>query len=176
MAEGSNPSIEALQAEVARLQDQLAKRSKANPLEFLGEVLAPEVLPELAVGRKLSPFTVKSRDLGMHGDGGNLWLQVTDGGRSWVFRYRWGEKQREMGLGSTAEVTLAEARGRAVICRRLVRAGIIDPISRRRTLAAAAALEDARGVDVQGCRPTIYQGARRFVEEREALRPMAFDA
>jgi len=27
------------------------------------------------------------RELGMHADGGGLFLQVTKGGRSWVYRY-----------------------------------------------------------------------------------------
>ena len=57
----------------------------------------PEVLPELAAGGKLSPLAVKTRGDGMHGDGRNLWLQVTGAGRSWVFRYRFSGKQRLSG-------------------------------------------------------------------------------
>jgi integrase len=55
---------------------------------------------------------------GRHADGGNLYLNVTASGpadsvsiaRSWVFMYRFGGKQREMGLGSLRDVPLARAR------------------------------------------------------------------
>ena len=53
------------------------------------------------------------------GDGGGLWLRIGPVGRtksapskSWVFRYRAGGKQREMGLGSIRTFNLAEARQR----------------------------------------------------------------
>jgi integrase len=51
---------------------------------------------------------------GMHGDGGNLWLQVTNGGagQSWVFRWtdRITKRDRVMGLGSAFTITINEAR------------------------------------------------------------------
>jgi hypothetical protein len=50
---------------------------------------------------------------GRHADGGNLYLSISrNGGRRWVFLYRWEGKQREMGLGSAARggVSLADAR------------------------------------------------------------------
>jgi integrase len=55
---------------------------------------------------------------GRHADGGNLYLNVSVSGsteqisyaRSWVFMYRFGGKQREMGLGSVGAVPLARAR------------------------------------------------------------------
>jgi integrase len=58
------------------------------------------------------------RKPGRHADGGNLYLNVTTSGsatqpsyaRSWVFMYRFGGKQREMGLGSLTSVPLARAR------------------------------------------------------------------
>ena len=41
---------------------------------------------------------------GLHGDGNNLFLRVKeDGLRSWVFIYRFGGKQRELGLGRAGE-------------------------------------------------------------------------
>jgi hypothetical protein len=58
----------------------------------------------------------KASEPGMYGDGGGLWLQITaskNGGRpnkSWIFRYAAGSRTREMGLGSLATVSLAEAR------------------------------------------------------------------
>ena len=48
---------------------------------------------------------------GRHADGGNLYLSIsTNGGRRWIFLYRWGGKQLEMGLGSARDVPLARAR------------------------------------------------------------------
>jgi hypothetical protein len=50
----------------------------------------------------------------MYGDGGGLWLQVTSKhARSWIFRYTFRGKPREMGLGSLDTLSLAEARDQA---------------------------------------------------------------
>ncbi len=165
MASGAQASdqvedIEGLKAEIARLRQQLSRKPKAAPLEYLGEILPRDVLPELAAGRKLSPAAVQSRGIGYHGDGGNLWLQVTSGGRSWLFRYLWAGRQREMGLGSVTEISLAEARGRAAICRRLVRDGV-DPIERKRTCAAERAATTVKQV-------TFRQAAERYINAHKA--------
>jgi integrase len=57
---------------------------------------------------------------GRHADGGGLYLSISpNGGRRWVFLYRWHGKPTEIGLGSARDVALArvrelakEARGR----------------------------------------------------------------
>jgi integrase len=49
--------------------------------------------------------------LGRHADGGGLYLSISpNGGRRWVFLYRWHGKPTEIGLGSARDVTLARAR------------------------------------------------------------------
>jgi hypothetical protein len=49
--------------------------------------------------------------LGRHSDGGGLYLSISaNGGRRWVFLYRWRGKPVELGLGSTRDVGLARAR------------------------------------------------------------------
>jgi integrase len=64
---------------------------------------------------------------GKYGDGGNLWLQVTNNGagKSWVLR--WTEpvtgRERSMGLGSANTYDLEEAREKARECRKLLDAG-----------------------------------------------------
>jgi integrase len=78
---------------------------------------------------------------GYYGDGGGLYLQVSERyrSRSWVFRFALGGRAREMGLGSVNLFTLAEARERAHKCRQLLADGI-DPIedrNRRRDLEHA---------------------------------------
>ena len=48
---------------------------------------------------------------GRHADGGGLYLSVSsNGGRRWVFLYRWHGKPTEIGFGSGRDVTLARAR------------------------------------------------------------------
>src|SRR5262249_13777834 len=61
---------------------------------------------------------------GYYGDGGGLFLQVSaSGAKSWVFRFKEIGRLREMGLGPTHTVSLAEARQRALECRKLRLAG-----------------------------------------------------
>ncbi len=48
---------------------------------------------------------------GRHADGGGLYLSISpNGGRRWVFLYRWHSKPTEIGFGSARDVTLARAR------------------------------------------------------------------
>lgn len=69
---------------------------------------------------------------GRHSDGGGLYLSIsTDGRRRWVFFFAKGGKQREMGLGSARDVTLARAREIAVECRSHLAEGR-DPIEARK--------------------------------------------
>ncbi len=74
---------------------------------------------------------------GRYSDGGNLYLRITpDGGKRWVFFYRFGKSdagkpiRRDLGLGgaSPGEVTLAEARTKALEARRYLNNGV-DPIT-----------------------------------------------
>lgn len=67
---------------------------------------------------------------GRHADGGNLYLSISEnGGKRWVFLYRFKGPRKEMGLGSAAkgQVSLAEARKAASDARSLI-AGGIDPL------------------------------------------------
>jgi Arm DNA-binding domain len=110
-------------------------------------------LKELVVQNKKKP--------GLYGDGGGLYLQVTKGKddelrRSWIFRYavptngpdepagspdkRKKRKERKMGLGSLDTVGLAEARDKALECRKLRDKGL-DPIEEREKAKHEAALK-----------------------------------
>ena len=76
---------------------------------------------------------------GRYGDGGGLWLQVSDtGSKSWVFRYTVGGRERWPGLGPYPEVSLADARKRALEYRQL-RAHGNDPIDYRNAEALKTA-------------------------------------
>ena len=82
------------------------------------------------------------REPGMYPDGGGLFLQVTKSGRSWVYRYMIAGRSREVGLGSAATITLAEARNHRDDARRLRDQGI-DPIEQRKHEKAKAHLDAA---------------------------------
>jgi integrase len=87
----------------------------------------------------------------MYGDGGGLWLQVTGrGAKSWIFRFTLRGKARAMGLGSANTFSLAEARDKALICRKLCAEGI-DPIETRRERRQEAAVEAAKAVTFRTC-------------------------
>jgi hypothetical protein len=81
---------------------------------------------------QLSAVSIAStKPRGMYADGGGLYLQVSRGGtRSWIFRFKQNGKTRDMGLGSTLTLSLAEARQKATQCRR-ARLDGVDPIEHR---------------------------------------------
>jgi integrase len=101
---------------------------------------------------KLSALKTRTKAPGLHGDGGGLYLQVTDtGAKSWVFRYKVRGQSHYMGLGSLTTVTLAEAREAATNCRRLRLQGI-DPLADRKRLHDQRLLEAAKSKTFDQCR------------------------
>jgi integrase len=74
---------------------------------------------------KLNPKEIDSLPPGTHGDGNNLYLVVKDSGaRAYMLRYYWQGRPEKMGLGSTRDVTLSEARDTAIDANRLLAQGI----------------------------------------------------
>jgi hypothetical protein len=104
---------------------------------------------------RLSPLEVANAKVGMHADGGGLYLQVTRTAagqlnKSWLFRYAVCGRERQMGLGSLTEVKLADARQAAAECRQQRQDGI-DPIEAReraRRLNEAIGVSFRRAFDV----------------------------
>ena len=121
-------------------------------------------------GTELSAAFVRTAKPGRYCDGDGLYLLVKkSGARFWVFRYRrHGAKMREAGLGRAGErrncVRLSEAREKASILFKQVRAGI-DPLAARDAALAAAkaATQDAavRGI-------TFRDTARRYIDGHSA--------
>jgi hypothetical protein len=69
---------------------------------------------------------------GKYSDGGNLYLVVSpSNSRKWVLRFTWRGRAKEMGLGSAINVTLADAREKAIDARRRIDRGI-NPIEERK--------------------------------------------
>jgi len=93
-------------------------------------------------------FVASVAEAGYYSDGGNLYLQVTKGGaKSWLFIYkrRGTGKSPELGLGSTKDVSLKQAREEAADLRGLLRKGI-DPLHAKREKAIQAELTRARSI------------------------------
>ena len=131
------------------------------------------------IGKLKALNVAREKRPGMYGDGGGLYLQVTaSGSKSWIFRY-WvaardpvtGElvrdpasnknkgRAREMGLGSYITVSLAEARDRALECRKL-REKDIDPIDAREEARRQAAIERVKSLKFKDA-ATAYMAAHR---------------
>ena len=103
--------------------------------------------------KALSAAFVRSAPPGRHCDGQGLYLVVQPAGtRSWVQRIVIRGRKRELGLGSTALVSLGEARDRALSNRKLAREGG-DPLAEKRR---------AEGM------PTFADAAARVVEQKRA--------
>jgi hypothetical protein len=69
----------------------------------------------MAMAREVNRLNARAvatiNEHGRHADGGGLYLSVSpNGGRRWVFLYRWHGKPTEIGFGSARDVTLARAR------------------------------------------------------------------
>jgi len=96
---------------------------------------------------------------GMYADGGGLYLQVTEGGASWIYRYMLNKRAREMGLGPLALFGLSEARAKALDARRLRHEGI-DPIETRKATRARERLDAAKSVTFEECAETYIKAHR----------------
>lgn len=104
------------------------------------------------------------KEPGKYPDGAGLYLQVAAGGsKSWIFRYRVGPREREMGLGSLLTVSLAEAREAALEARKLRHKGI-DPIEARQSADLERKAEAARAMTFDEA-VTAYLKTRTGVHE-----------
>ncbi|MEO4011171.1 integrase arm-type DNA-binding domain-containing protein [Chromobacterium piscinae] len=111
---------------------------------------------------RLSAMKVaKVTERGCYSDGGGLYLQVTrDGVKSWVLRYMRQGKARTMGLGPIHTVSLADARVKAMECRKLLLAGV-DPLQARQAEAEEARARQARS-------KTFVQCCEAYIEAHKA--------
>lgn len=97
---------------------------------------------------------------GYYGDGGGLVLQVgPTGSQSWLFRFVRAGRMREMGLGATHTVSLAEAREKARQQRALLLEGV-DPIEARNASKRTASAATAKALTFDEC-------AERYIAAHE---------
>jgi len=107
------------------------------------------------------------RKPGRYLDGGDLgrglYLQITEGGASWLLRYERtvGEKriERWMGLGSLRDFSLKESRERARQQRQLLADGI-DPLEQKKAARAEQAVAAAKTV-------TFAESTQRYFDSHE---------
>ena len=103
--------------------------------------------------KALSAAFIRMAPPGRHADGNGLYLYVQPSGtRSWIQRLVIRGRRRELGLGSVALVTLAEAREKARANRKLAREGG-DPLAEKRR---------AKGV------PSFAEAAAKVIERKKA--------
>lgn len=108
----------------------------------------------------MTALTVRRAPPGMHSDGEikGLYLRVSDAGsRGWLLRYMIRGRRRDMWLGSSSELTLAEAREAARTARKLVQAKV-DPLDQRRR-------DQAEATRQEGLRSWTFQRAAEAVHE-----------
>ncbi|MCW5691626.1 MAG: integrase arm-type DNA-binding domain-containing protein [Pseudolabrys sp.] len=100
----------------------------------------------------------KTNQPGRYADGAGLYLQIKNGGQSWVFRYRrrtgtnsQGKRHalREMGLGPVGSVSLSEARQKAAAAFAKLTTGATDPLAEREARRHKADGEKTFGVFVE---------------------------
>ena len=97
---------------------------------------------------------------GRYAVGQNVYLQVSRSGtKSWVFRYRRGERCHHMGLGAYDLLTLAEARDRGYQARRQLLDGI-DPLEAKRAGKRQRRASQARTM-------TFRQAATAYIAAQE---------
>jgi integrase len=105
-------------------------------------------------GKPLTALQVKNlKAPGRYFDSGGLVLQISStGARSWLFRYKRGNRKshREMGLGSLRDVSLAEARDKALELRKQLDKGL-DPIVTRREAQASQTMAEGNAMTFKQC-------------------------
>src|SRR5262249_33704875 len=98
---------------------------------------------------------------GRYAAGDGLYMQIAQGGtRSWIFRYRTGDKSFHLGLGSCRYLSLPEARQRAIDFQRQRLSGL-DPMEEKRKTHRPATASTPSSM-------TFREAATRFITEREA--------
>ena len=108
---------------------------------------------------------------GRHADGGGLYLSISpNGGRRWVFLYRWHGKPTEIGLGSARDVTLARARELAAQARARL-AESINPKDVRRPLGGSTFGECADRL-IEAMRPS-WRNSKHAAQWEMTLRSYA---
>ncbi|MBR0941876.1 Arm DNA-binding domain-containing protein [Bradyrhizobium liaoningense] len=117
--------------------------------------------------RKINRLNARSaatmNQFGRHADGGGLYLSISpNGGRRWVFLYRWHGKPTEIGFGSAPRAAAPDVPARAGVT-----------LADARELAAQARAQLAKGVNPKDARKatagsTFGECAEDYIEANRA--------
>lgn len=110
---------------------------------------------------QLTAVAIRKAGPGRLGDGNGLELHKGDGTGKWVWRYSFGGRRRQMGLGTWPGVSLADARSERDRWALVLSQGR-DPITERK-----ATIEAARA-EIERDDPTLETLARDVLESRKA--------
>jgi integrase len=110
---------------------------------------------------KLTTLKIATLGAGFHSDGDGLYLQVGTGpnARSWIYRFHFHGRTRDLGLGPARDISLKLARELRDENRRLKAQGI-DPIARRQELRMAERVKKTKSITFEEC-------ATRFIATHE---------
>lgn len=122
----------------------------------------------------LTDLKVKNAKPGTHADGGGLYLVVKPtGSKSWVYRYQANGKRRLMGLGSVADVSLKQARTKAVAAKAQFQAGI-DAIAARKAPVIADVTFKTLALDYIEDNKGAWKNAKHVQQWENTLATYAF--
>lgn len=115
---------------------------------------------------RLKASQIKSLPDGRHLDGNGLYLRVAGNSRTWVLRFRFGDKRHDLGLGS---LSLAEAREKAAAIRMEIAEGK-HPFVAREAQKAQKVKELAAARGALTTLADVYVDALQFHYELKSLR------
>lgn len=116
-------------------------------------------MPRKVYEQLTTRYVASAKKPGYHLDGQGLYLQVLpSGAKSWIYAYRMNGLDREIGLGSADDVSLARARGKAADAR-AQRADGVDPKD-----AKHAARKEAQVARLKA--KTFKQCAEAFIDHK----------
>jgi integrase len=125
---------------------------------------------------KLTALGVKRAGTGRHGDGGGLYLVVSNSGsREWGLRFQANGKRRDIGLGSASTVALSDARDAAEDIRRAIRKGHDPVAARRREKATTPTFREAAVMVHNEHRPS-WKNPKHAAQWLSTLEAYAFPA
>jgi integrase len=129
------------------------------------------------MARKINRLNARAvatiKEYGRHADGGGLYLSISpNGGRRWVFLFRWHGKPTEIGLGSARDVTLARARELASQARVKLAEGINPKDAFRRPLEEGATFGKCADRVIEAMRPS-WRNSKHAAQWATTLRDYA---
>lgn len=126
---------------------------------------------------KLTATQVRNlKEPGRYADGDGLYLFIKPSGtKSWMLRMQVADKRRDFGLGSTTDVSLADAREAAGVIRKQYRAGVDPVVEKRKARVAIPTFREAAELYHAEHRPS-WKNRKHAAQILTSLKTHAFPA